>query len=283
MKAIDLYNRLEKDFRLAICEDYWNEMDFNEYITQNFKDRFMGLVTDNADVVNYVYTAVFPSARVIEKIIADDQRNALLFVHHPMTWDVTKDKVFTDIPKVYLAELKKRKISIYNLHIPLDANGTYGTTYNLAKAVGIEMTEEFCEFGGVKVGIIGKTACRTVHELQKQFETAVGHEVKLYQYGSEEIKGGIAGMVAGGGNAASEYRYLHGKGINVYLTGITRQTEGFAPSIEAHEAAKECCINILAGTHYSTEKFACIKVVEYFEQLGINGEFVPEVPSFADM
>ena len=283
MKADELYNRLEKDFRLAICEDYWSEMDFNEYITQNFKDRFMGLVTDNSEVINYVYTAVFPSASVLEKIIEDDRRNALLFVHHPMIWDVTKEEVFSDIPKTCLAELKERKISIYNLHIPLDANGTYGTTYNLAKAVGVEMTDEFCEYGGVKVGIIGKTTCKTVHELQKQFATAVGHEVKLYQYGDENIKGGLVGMVAGGGNAASEYRYLHEKGINVYLTGITRQTEGFPPSIEAHEAAKECGVNILAGSHYSTEKFACIKAVEYFAKLGIDGEFVPDVPDFADM
>ncbi|MCL2874532.1 MAG: Nif3-like dinuclear metal center hexameric protein [Defluviitaleaceae bacterium] len=283
MNAFELYHWLENDFRLNICNDDWQEMDFNEYITENFKNRSMGLVADNTDTIDYVYTAVFPSVKIIEKIIADNKKNALLFVHHPMIWDITKKDAFYDIPKNYLLELKKRNISIYNLHVPLDANGTYGTTYNLAKAVGIDIVDEFFEYGGVKVGIIGRTVHKTIHELKKQFEAAVGHEVKIYQYGDSNIKNEIVGMIAGGGNIAEVYPYLCSKGINTYLTGVTKQTDTFLPSIEAHNSARENSINILSGTHYSTETFACIKMVEYFSKLGIAGEFIADIPSLDDV
>jgi putative NIF3 family GTP cyclohydrolase 1 type 2 len=243
----------------------------------------MGLVTDNTDEINYVYTAVFPSPSVIEKIIADDKRNTLLFLHHPLTWDVTKSPAFESLPEATLEELKKRKISMYNLHVPLDANGPYGTTFNFAKAAGVTMTDEFYEYGGVKIGIIGKTEYATVHEIKKHLESAVGHEVKLYLYGESEIKDGLVGLVAGGGNDAERYSYLHEKGINTYLTGVAIQKESFPPSIVAHDTAKKFGINIISGTHYSTEKFACIEMVKYFSELGIGCEFIADTPMFEDM
>ncbi len=35
--------------------------------------------------------------------------------------------------------------------------------------------------------------------------------------------------------------------------------------------------------YYSTEKFACIKMVEYFSKLAVNAEFVHGMPCFDDM
>jgi len=278
-----LYAKIEQDFRLFQCTDDWSEIAVNEFITPQFSERYMGLVTDNTDVVNYVYSAVFPSEIVIDKIIADNRCEALLFVHHPMRWDITQVPAFIDIPVDTLKELRRRKISIYNLHVPLDANGTYGTTYNLAKALGVNITDEFCEYGGVNVGIIGDIGCCTTAELKHRFEKAVGHEVSLYPYGGAAIAVSKVALVAGGGNDAAIYPLLRERGINTFITGIAALQESFAPSVEAHAAAKENKINILAGTHYSTEKFACIKVLEYFAGLGIPGEFIADVPCLRDM
>ena len=117
MKAADLYDCLEKDFKLSICTDDWY-MEDKEYITVNFKSRSMGLLYDNSDIINQVYTAVFPSNSVLQKIISDKVENTLLFVHHPLQWDMTKPIVFQGIPKSTLQILKDLKISIYNLHVP---------------------------------------------------------------------------------------------------------------------------------------------------------------------
>jgi hypothetical protein len=66
MKSIDLYNQMENDFRLSICNDNWSEMDMNEYVTNQYRERYMGLISDNSVSINYAYTAVFPSKIVLE-------------------------------------------------------------------------------------------------------------------------------------------------------------------------------------------------------------------------
>ena len=58
---------------------------------------------------------------------------------------------------------------------------------------------------------------------------------------------------------------------------------GYQPAVDGHISAKENGVNILAGTHYSTEKFACMKMVEYFSRLGVPGEFIPDLPCMEDM
>ncbi|MEI6578243.1 MAG: Nif3-like dinuclear metal center hexameric protein [Eubacteriales bacterium] len=283
MNALELYNHLETDFPVSVCDDNWSGIGNLEYITEQYKACYMGLVTNNSEQIDYVYTAVFPSREVIEKIISDNRKNALLFVHHPMDWNITKFPIFTDIPSETLKLFKERNVSIFNYHSPLDANGEYSTTVNFAKALGVEKIEEFCKYHGVLIGVIGKTDCKTVSELQSKFEIAVGHSVKLYQYGDSEIKDSKVALVAGGGNDLGIYPILKEKDINTYLTGITRMFESYPPSIEGHNFAKECGINILSGTHYSTEKFSCIKMVEYFSRLGINGEFISGMPCLDDM
>ena len=50
-----------------------------------------------------------------------------------------------------------------------------------------------------------------------------------------------------------------------------------------HEFEKENKINIIGGTHYSTEKFACIALSEYFEKIGLTCEFIEDHPILEDI
>lgn len=282
MKAADLYTCMENDFMLSVCTDEWDIED-NGYITENFKARSMGLMTDNTDTISNVYTAVFPSEPVIKSIIESGIKNSLLFVHHPKNWDINKAEAFQCIPVSSLKALKEMKVSIYNLHTPLDRNGEYGTSVNLANALEIEAADEFYSYGGVNVGIIGKTKCGCVQELKKVFERAIGHPVALYNYGSDVIRNNTVGVIAGGGNIEDVYELLNAKGVNTYITGIANARNGYPPSVAAHDKAKANKTSILAGTHYSTEKFACIKMTEYFKKLGLPCAFIPDRPCEEDM
>jgi len=58
MKAKELYQKLDKDFDLDNCRDDWSEMELNDFISENFRKRFMGVVLDNTQDVKRVYTAV---------------------------------------------------------------------------------------------------------------------------------------------------------------------------------------------------------------------------------
>lgn len=276
MKAHELYEKLDKDFELNKCSDEW-EID-DEYISENFKKRKMGLLVDNTDEIEQIYTAVFPSDKVLENILETGKENVLLFTHHPMIWDIRESpNVFTNMNKELLEKLKERNISIYTLHVPLDKNGEYSTSCNYAKAAGIDIEKEFCEYYGVKVGVVGKANCNTVEELVENIKKAVGHEVKLYKYGDSNLKD--VAVVAGGGNDKLVIDQLP-KEVNTLVTGITAISDY---SKEVHETERIKKINVIGATHYSTEKFACIKMCEYFKKLGFECSFIEDEPVMEDM
>jgi putative NIF3 family GTP cyclohydrolase 1 type 2 len=108
----------------------------------------------------------------------------------------------------------------------------------------------------------------------------VGHDTRLYPYGGVEIRGGRVGVCAGGGNDADVVADLIENGVNVLVTGVSVENAHSAP---VHAMEKEHGISLLGGTHYSSEKFACIAICGYFAKLGIDAEFVEDVAGLADL
>lgn len=281
MDAKVLYQKLDTDFELNLCKDDWSRMDFNEYISNNFRKRYMGVLLDNSINIKSVYTAVFPSDLVLDKLLKSGKNNVLLVTHHPMVWDIRKaPQIFTDINPKFLPILKKRQISVYTLHVPLDKNGKYSTTINLAKALEIVQEGEFYEYFGVKVGIYGKTALNTTELLAEKLRMVVGHKIKLWKYGSNKIKDNNVALIAGGGNEIDIMREVLGLGINTYITGVTLLNDYSKPT---HNFEQKHKINLIGGTHYSTEKFACIALCEYFINLGLACEFIEDFPVLEDL
>ena len=269
MKAKELYQRLENDFELKKCHDEWNSIEFNEYISSNFKRRSMGLLLDNSNEIKNVYTAVFPDKKILLEILSKNEKDVMIFTHHPLIWDSSiKGFPFHNIPKNILIKMKKKKISLYVLHVPLDKNGKYSTSVSLAKALDIKPKEEFCEYFGVIVGIIGKTNLTSISQLAEKVRRVVHHKIKVWKYGDENIE--------------KKIEFLAKNGINTFITGVTRVTESWQPSVEFHKTAKKNKMNIIAATHYSTEKFSCIAMTRYFKKLGLDSKFVEGQPLFND-
>ena len=281
MKAKKLYARLEKDFISPKLSDDWaRHMDkVGDYISENFKKRSMGVVCDYATEINHVYTAVFPTNDIMNKVLKKG-KDAMLFVHHPAAWNMSKKEIWQQMNTKLLDKFRKNRISIYNLHVPLDNYGKYSTSATLAKALEIHPVNKITPYFGAYAGIIGKTKCSDVYQLSKQFEKAVKHKTSLYLYGDWEIKGKKVAVVAGGGNSVDTLKEIKAKNINVLLTGLTKLNDYSRP---AHEFAKKNMINILGGTHYSTEKFACIEICKYFKKLGLKAQFLEGKPGFADL
>ncbi len=281
MDAKKLYNRLEKDFIKPGLSDEWFGMEnYGKFLSENFKERAMGIVCDNTDNVTRVYTAVFPEDEVMQKILNDGTENAMLFMHHPLIWDIRKGpEVFQAPKKEYLEEFEKRNISIYVLHVPLDNYGEYSTSCTLAEAVGVRTEKAFAKYFGSLAGVIGSCDFKSLDELKDSFASAVGHEVSLYDYGDSIVDGRVA-VVGGGGNDLGILKEVAENGVSVLVTGITAKNEF---SKEAHDYAESKGISVLGGTHYSTEKFACAKMCDYFKGLGLDSEFVSGKPVMEDM
>lgn len=283
MNAQKLYSQLESDFITPEMTDDWapHMDDIDDFLSDEFKERSMGVVCNFAEEINQVFTAVFPTKEVMQKILDTGTKNAMLFVHHPSIWDITEaPDVWEQMDRELLQQFKYRRISIYNLHVPLDNYGEYSTTVSLARVLGAEPLEAFAPYRGSLCGVIAKVPYETVDELKEQFGQAFGHEVKLYQYGDEEITDGKIGLVAGGGNDKETLEELTEKGVKTFVTGITVRNNH---SEFAHQFAEEHGINILGGTHYSTEKFACQAMCDHFGKLGLPAEFIAGSPVLEDM
>ncbi|MBN1410968.1 MAG: Nif3-like dinuclear metal center hexameric protein [Spirochaetales bacterium] len=282
MEAIDLYNQLEKDFITTAMSDDWaaHMEEVSEFLCPNYKSRSMGLVCDFAGEIDSVFTAVFPSKHVLQVILNSGVRDALLFVHHAAEWDIRNTSgVWLQMDPDLLRQLKSRRISVYNLHVPLDNFGNYSTSVSLAKALEIKPQKAFAPYFGALCGVLGHTRYRTIQELQKHFSKTVGHDTRLYDYGDDVIIDGTVAVVAGGGLMETIEEVVQKK-ANVFVTGISTKSEY---SQKAHQIAEQNRINILGGTHYSTEKFACISMCQYFRELGLPVEFIEGEPVLEDM
>jgi putative NIF3 family GTP cyclohydrolase 1 type 2 len=87
-------------------------------------------------------------------------------------------------------------------------------------------------------------------------------------------------IAAGGGNNIEVLKEVVSEDINTFLTGVSLLNDH---SRASHEYARANKINILGGTHYSTEKFACIAMCDYFKKLGLPCEFIEDIPVMEDM
>jgi len=284
MMAKEICRALDEEFEVdKIKEEEWGLFDLGDFVTESFKSTRKGLVLDFASEVERVYTAVFPSERVLDQILMTDATDALLFTHHPMIWETpVKGHPFRNIPIKYVEEMKKRRISYYAIHLPLDRVGPYSTGMSMAKAFGIEPVKEFAEFNDIMVGVIGKTECDTIHELVTKVKDTVGHDVKFWNYGNKQIPDQKVATVGGGGNYPQIAEELGELGIRAYITGVTMKVSSYEPSLIFHDICKDNEINVIAATHYSTEKLACIAVQKFIDGLGIPSEFIEDEPSFGD-
>ena len=190
----------------------------------------------------------------------------LLFTHHPLPQRKASDYKSSEIPRPLLFKMNKHKISLFSYHIPLDRNGVYSPGNNLAKAMNMTTYEEFY----------------FQNEVKERLEMAIGHRSKLYSYGEPTLKSGRVAIMAGGASNPDIYEYLADKGINTFITGVTNP-EKAEWVIKIHEKAKQYGINLIGGTHCSTEKFACMAMVDFFEKMGLEAEFIDEEPDLYDL
>lgn len=283
MKAIKLYAQLEKDFITPLLSDEWAKYmeSIADFLSDNFKRRSMGLVCDNSPEINKVYTAVFPSNAVMQSILDRGEKEVMLFVHHPCIWDIRKaPATFQQMDRGLLEKFRERMVSIYNLHVPLDNYGSYSTSSTMAKALGLKDLKPFAEYFGGLAAVFGKTEFSTIQEIRDKFAAVLGHRTSLYQYGTGGIKNKSVAVAAGGGNIVEILEKIAGEGVNTFVTGVTVRN---SHSEKAHNYAREKGINILGGTHYSTEKPACQAMCDYFTKLGLPSEFIEGTPGLEDL
>ena len=266
MAAQAIYHALEQEFRPWECTEVFSTM---------------GLQYHHTDMVKKVYTATFVSDEAVDVIVSRGENDVLLFTHHPVSQkeDLTKDS--PPLTDALVEKLRKNRISVFNYHIPLDRVSPWSPGTNLAKALGLTPYQEFYEQNQVRMGLLCNTPFTTLSQFAQKVEQTLGHAVKVYPYGGEELPGGRIALMGGGASNAAIYQWLREQGIRVFLTGMTSVEIPW--SARNHAEAQKHGVSIIGGTHYSTEKYAPMEMVKFFENLGLDAEFLPETPNFKEL
>ena len=283
MDAAILYNELQNDFIKEGISDYnWSAKmpQLERFLSVDFCQSGIGLMCDFTNTINIVFTTVFLSDNVLQQILSRNISNALIFSHHPTNWDIENHggNYATSIQLIEL--LKERNISVFVLHNPLDNYGEFSTCKTLAEQLSVLTDFPAFSFYGALCGVIGGINCDSTDELQYRYSKVLGHKTSLYRYGSNNINGQRVAVCPGGGNALFVLEEMLENDTRIILTGVTLIN---SHSEESHLFAKNNHINIFGGTHYSSKKFAPLKMCSYFEKFGLVAEFIDDHPNFFDL
>lgn len=261
-----VYQALEKYFKPWECTDVFPKM---------------GLQYHNSDSFEKAYTATFTSDEVFSVLKKANARHSLLFTHHPVPQRPHFNGPPASLTQEQVGYLKESNISLFSYHIPLDRNSLYSPGNNLARAMGVCPFDEFYFQNGVYMGVLCNSACATLEDAAAALQRAVGHRVKAHPYGGPKLKGGRLAIMAGGASNAAAIKDLADCGINLLVTGMTNPDIEWAAPV--HAEAKHYGVSLLGGTHYSTEKFALIAMTDFFKDLGLEAEFIPETPKMDEL
>ena len=284
MKATELYEKLDRDFiKNVVKEVGWSSRmpKMNSILCPEFRQNGgMGLMCDYTDEIERVFTTVFLSDTVLTKILKSDAKNAMVFSHYPTRWNLKHHDGNYSPNEIHFENLKEKKISTYILHHPLDNYGKYSTCGTLADKLNIKNKRPIFLYYGAFCGVAGTTDCVTTDELSAKYTEAVGHETSLCRYGDDTIHDGKVAVCPGGGLAMFVMDEMIRNDIRVLITGTTTENKVLK---KLTDYAKKNKINALGGTQYSSEKFAPMKMCEYFNKLGVPAEFVEDEPDLFDI
>ncbi|MDL2294238.1 Nif3-like dinuclear metal center hexameric protein [Ruminococcaceae bacterium OttesenSCG-928-D13] len=266
MKATQLYEKLDAFFKPDECTEFFPKV---------------GLQFEGTPEIDRVYTATFTGDSVFRALRQRDARRCMLFTHHPTPQREFPGGPVRFIPEEDLALLERSQITLFSYHIPLDRNGPYSPGNSLARAIGVTPYGEFYFQDNVYMGVLCRSGVTILQQLADALQAAVGHQVKTYPYGDAALEDGRLAIMAGGASNPDIFKELREKGINCFITGVTNPAADWVAPM--HEEARRQGVSLIGGTHYSTEKFALMAMVSYFESLGLPAEFLPEEPLLEDL
>jgi putative NIF3 family GTP cyclohydrolase 1 type 2 len=254
-------------FELVYPDPYWRE-----YAEPGYEGRWNGLLVRGADEVVRAATCVFPSDRVIAGL----EEGTFLFSEHPI--DYGDEPGFLPLSRQSFELLRRRGISFYTVHAPIDHHPEVSPSRLCAAGMGVPVEEEFLPIAqGIPGGaaVIGP-AEGTVDDLAGRLQALLGPEVpvKVVRRRQGTDAAGRTAVVGGGGADREALEAALERGCETYVTGgtFTRWAEEFLALAESSGTA------VVDGGHYGTEKPPQLAMVDWFRKLGLDAVFIPDGP-----
>lgn len=183
-----------------------------------------------------------------------------LFVHHGLLWKKEVPRTVKAIQKRIQAA-RKSNLSVYAMHLPLDAHPTLGNNALLAKAIGLKNATPCVMEEGAFLGLCGDLDA-SPDALAEAVKKKLG-SARLFSFGPEKVYR-VAVCTGSGGFAALEAKK---EGFDALVVGEFKHSD--------YHFAKESGVNVIEAGHYNSEILGPKAVGKWIEKkFGVPFEFI---------
>jgi len=279
MKLHDLAACLDQEFRIFGHPE--NLTDFavvdnnRASVNPSFLKRRTALMLEGNEEIQDVICVVFVTDVIVEQLAS--RRNCLLFTHHHFDYH-EDERGLQPIRAGQLNKLLEGGHSLYVAHAPLDTHPIYGTSRVLAGLVGVHPEEEFFEYFGSSVGVMGRIVPVDLEEYAERVRMALERPcITMVNCRGSVTK---VAVVAGGGDRPEVLEEAARAGCDTLVTGTVehRWDIPFARDNNRrfHDLNERLRLNLIGGTHYGTERPAVVAVTRMFSQWQVSAFFMEE-------
>lgn len=160
--------------------------------------------------------------------------------------------------------LIKNDISLYGVHLPLDAHSQIGNNREFFKLLNIDNLEPLSTHDNYPMGYLGKSKTETsLKDLQQIIDEKLNTKSRILKFNNKPIK--TIAFASGAGGYFIDF--AQEKKADVYITGEISHTD--------YLQAQDIDLNIITAGHYATETLgvkALGKVLE--KEFDVNVDFI---------
>ena len=213
--------------------------------TVSFKDHCVnGIQVDGKEKIERIVTGVTISERLIREAI--DFKADTILVHHGLFWKFSQHPfTLTGIQYKRVKLLVENNISLFGIHLPLDAHPEIGNNALIAGNLGLQDIE-FLELTGMQnpISAVGNLP------VPLEFDQFVNHANRMLEtdgiaFNFNDAKVNRVYAVSGG--AAGYYMDAVNAGSDIMITGELKE--------DVIRSAEECGLSLYAAGHYNSEKW----------------------------
>ena len=225
-----------------------------------------GLQVEAGTKISKVFLAVDVSMELINHAILEEAD--LIIVHHGISWGPGIQRI-TDQTATRLAAMFKNDISLYAVHLPLDAHPTIGHNAVMASKLGLTHSATFAEYAGVEIGVSGSlTKAMSAGTFAEFAKSALGIPFKLFGNESRKIRN--VGVISGGAGSDGIMAAVDKK-LDCLITGEVKH--------ESWHLIYESGLLVASGGHYATETFGLKALMKVLcNKFNIKCEFI-DIPT----
>lgn len=248
---------MRRDELVSYLDGYLRVSEIRDYGPQ-------GLQVEGRDEVQVIVGAVDAQLPCLQAALLHEAD--MLLVHHGIFWGRPKklSGPFGKLVRAYMAS----EINLYAAHLPLDAHPEVGNNAELARRLGLEISDWWAPYEGTNLGVIAAQQHGVKFDyLLARFEQSVGAPLLVQPFGPRVCS--RIGIISGGG--ASYIEEAAALGCDTVLTGETSNSHFYM--------AESYGLNLIYGGHYTTETVGVQALGRHLgEKFGIDFHFV-ELPT----